>query len=70
MKNRQIITDNIALVFITSMVSKNNDTFGHTVGDQILKTIVKRIKTCLESKITFLDTVAMNYINTKKYKQS
>lgn len=48
MKNHPIITDNIALVFIDiDDFKKINDTFGHTVGDQILKTIVKRIKNVL-----------------------
>lgn len=55
MKNHTIITENIALIFIDTNGFKNiNDTFGHTVGDQILKIIVKRIKkTHLEKKITF-----------------
>ena len=54
MKNHTIITENIALIFIDTNGFKNiNDTFGHTVGDQILKIIVKRIKTHLERRLLF-----------------
>lgn len=54
MKNHTIITENIALIFIDTNGFKNiNDTFGHTVGDQILKIIVKRIKNTLRKEDYF-----------------
>ncbi len=49
--NHPTVNENIALVFIDINDFKTiNDTFGHMIGDQVLKIIVERIKNSLKTE--------------------